>query len=59
MTVPMTNERLDSIIDRIAARNRTDGITRRRAVLVDLDDYDALIAELRRLREMAPRRGRK
>jgi hypothetical protein len=59
MTVPMTNERLDSIIDRIAARNRTDGITRRRAVLVDLDDYDALIAELRRLRELTPRRVRK
>jgi hypothetical protein len=59
MTVPMTDERLDSIIDRIAARNRTDGITRRRAVLVDLDDYDALIAELRRLRELTPRRVRK
>jgi PHD/YefM family antitoxin component YafN of YafNO toxin-antitoxin module len=59
MTVPMTDERLDSIIDRIAARNRTDGITRRRAVLIDLDDYDALIVELRRLREQTPRRVRK
>lgn len=56
---PMTQAQLESIIDRITARNRTDGITRRRAVLIDLDDYDALITEIHRLRELTTRRGRK
>lgn len=46
----MTRQQLDSLVERVAARNRTDGVMKRRTLTVDRVDFEALVAEILRLR---------
>jgi len=46
----MTRQQLDSLIERVAARNRTDGVMKRQTLTVDRVDFEALVAEILRLR---------
>lgn len=56
----MTLEQLESLEDRVKARNRTDALVRKRTVTVETDDFDALIRELRkRLRPAGDTRDRR
>lgn len=52
----MTLEQLESLEDRVRARNRTDALVRKRTVTVETDDFDALVRELRRILEAQQKR---
>ena len=49
----MTLEQLESLEDRVRARNRTDALVRKRTVTVEADDFDTLIRELRKRLRLA------
>lgn len=44
----VTLEQLESLEDRVKARNRTDALVRKRTVTVETDDFEALVRELRK-----------
>jgi hypothetical protein len=49
----MTIEQLESLEDRVKARNRTDALVRKRTVTVETDDFEALVRELRKRLRLA------
>lgn len=49
----MTRQQLDSLIERVAARNRTDGVMKRQTLTIDRVDFEALVAEILRLQARA------
>lgn len=52
----MTLEQLESLEDRVRARNRTDALIRKRTVIVENDDFETLVRELRRILEAQQKR---
>lgn len=45
----MTVDQLQSLEDRVRARNRTDALIRKRTITIEADDFEILVRELKKL----------